>query len=572
MTNIKARRLLFSSLFMIVSTMIIAQSDIVVKAMKDELKRNIENLKMDNYESPFFIQYDLFDFAMKNFVASDGAVTTFSHDSLRNTSVRLLVGAYDFNDESYDIREEYDQFSPFVGDMVVGMGTPLGDDYYGIRSDFWKGTESVYRQAAKKYKRILQSLEAKGKKPEEVLHRRFSKVKPITFFSQPVEGMLTREMGEKVVSELSKRLLDIDGASDVILTLSETKLTKYSVNTEGNSIVERSVEYQLTANPSKMQFDFNAIPLFQISSERVDDVTDIDGLFVSLADGLKARKNKEEKVVNLEGEYDGPVLFVDNAFGRALSTMRLETLFQLSQTIDTAQNTNNYGYMDQSLESRLGQRVSLRNLSLLALPTLRSYMGQKLNGAYAFDREGLKAPDTLVLVQEGILRNLTSQRNVIRKEDFANGTASGPGTLLVQLNFDDSYAELRQELISIAEDEGLDYAIIARNGNSSSNPIKYYQLNLATGEEKLLKDVRLSNFNFNKLRKIKGASSELFVHNSGLIGNLNFLGLNPGLSSFIYPKVVLVDGLDIVYQPEYQYQNQTQQSESFPVPEPQFKK
>lgn len=84
-----------------------AQEDgtsIMEKAMMDELHRNMDSLRVDGYEKPFFISYTVMDAANTMVAASLGALSIFNESKIRNKFVRVMVGDYDFNDESFDLR------------------------------------------------------------------------------------------------------------------------------------------------------------------------------------------------------------------------------------------------------------------------------------------------------------------------------------------------------------------------------------------------------------------------------------------------------------------------------------
>jgi len=75
---------------------------VVQQAMRDELERNMKELKTDGFEKPFFMNYTIEDRTITNVTASFGALTRSTETKNRMAkSVRLLVGDYEFNDESF---------------------------------------------------------------------------------------------------------------------------------------------------------------------------------------------------------------------------------------------------------------------------------------------------------------------------------------------------------------------------------------------------------------------------------------------------------------------------------------
>src|SRR5882724_3570384 len=74
--------------------------DVVLKAMKDEINRNLTELKLPDFEKPFFIMYGISDQKNYSISATLGSITRLSENQSRfRSTTRILVGDYDFNDE-----------------------------------------------------------------------------------------------------------------------------------------------------------------------------------------------------------------------------------------------------------------------------------------------------------------------------------------------------------------------------------------------------------------------------------------------------------------------------------------
>src|SRR5262245_2542214 len=113
---------------------------VVQRAMRDELDRGMKELKAEGFDKPFFINYTILDQKVTQIAASFGAlVRSVETRSRQATSVRLLVGDYEFNDESLN--------SEMGGQQDNNLPLPIEDDYIGIRRSLWISTDNVYRGA-----------------------------------------------------------------------------------------------------------------------------------------------------------------------------------------------------------------------------------------------------------------------------------------------------------------------------------------------------------------------------------------------------------------------------------------
>src|ERR1700740_3153765 len=70
---------------------------IIIKAMKEELNRSWEKLRLDNYESPYFISYQIKDNTYYNIKGKYGAIISSDSDRTRRLFVDVRVGNYSFD-------------------------------------------------------------------------------------------------------------------------------------------------------------------------------------------------------------------------------------------------------------------------------------------------------------------------------------------------------------------------------------------------------------------------------------------------------------------------------------------
>jgi len=123
-------------------------------------------------------------------------------------------------------------------------------------------------------------------------------------------------------------------------------------------------------------------------------------------------------------EYYGPVLL----FHQASSNVFLSGLFGSENSLMASREPLVYNMKKsmvpgkrQAFENRLDKRILPKELSVTALPRMEQYDGVPLLGNVKVDAEGIIPPDEIILVQNGILKNLLSDRVPTPKVPQSNG-------------------------------------------------------------------------------------------------------------------------------------------------------
>ena len=201
-----------------------AEEDIILRAMKDELNRNMKELRHPEYDKPFFIMYGVQDQKVYSVAGSLGSIIHSKEDKSRfKSSTRVLVGDYGFNDESL---EDNLTSSPTAQEI----GLPEDDDYMGIRRSFWSSTDKVYRDAARHFQRHQQTLKESGKPLAEIPHRTFAKGKAATMMPVLTPYSFDKTSWENKVRELSGIFVEHPELAYSSVMVSFTEGHRYLVN------------------------------------------------------------------------------------------------------------------------------------------------------------------------------------------------------------------------------------------------------------------------------------------------------------------------------------------------------
>jgi hypothetical protein len=118
-----------------------ATADPVLRAMGDELDRSITELKLNDLDKPYFIQYTVYDDEDFTASATFGALSRSSPTHQRLVWAQVRVGGYDFDNTGYA--------GGRGGNGSAGSGayTTLDDDYNALRHSLWLTTDAAYKSA-----------------------------------------------------------------------------------------------------------------------------------------------------------------------------------------------------------------------------------------------------------------------------------------------------------------------------------------------------------------------------------------------------------------------------------------
>ncbi len=540
---------------------------VIMKAMQDELIRNMENLEYKDYDKPFFISYTIADAHTLSINATLGSLVTSNITHLRDWAVRVMTGDYLVTDENFE--DIMDSNSDYYQDPKL----PLDDDYYGIRSCLWEATDMVFKSASQTYKNKITALREKNIAPEDLPVADFSRAPVVKQIIPGVKCEFDKDKYENIARELSSIFNNYQEIfySDVTIIMYYADI--YFVNSEGTEVIlpltisSIAVSAQTVADDSEV---INNQVIYYFT--KPDDCPDFGEL----------KKDAENMVNNLlalrtadsfADSYSGPVLITDQAAAQLLAYNLFSGTNNLiayrEPLYANPQMAMYYGQQSFSTESKIDKRIASRSLSVSARPKLKEFNNIKLIGNFTIDAEGVIPHEDLILIENGILKTLLNGRTPTKKIEESNGhnrfavmnrgfnKQIGPGVIVVSCQEGKSKEELKRALIEKAKEEELDYAIIIKPAFTASNyrPVNIYKVSLEDGNERLVRSVNLVNLINSSLKNITGISNKGIVYNTMFpegIGGSIFNSFNSGInlinglpSSFVVPDALLLEEIEI---------------------------
>ncbi len=541
--------------------------NIIMKAMRDELNRNMEELEYEDYKKPFFISYAIADARTLLINATLGSLVRSNMSHIRDWYIRVIIGDYKMTDENF---EDIGTGSP---DYPQYLKLPLDDDYYGIRRCLWEATDMVYKSASQTYKNKINTLTEKNIDPEDLPIADFSYAPVVSVNIDGPEFDLNKSKYEDIARDLSSLF---DNYPEIIysdVTFAVFYADIYFINSEGTEVKiplelwSIAVSAQTFADDSEVIS--NQLLYYFMNPDECPNLNVLKEDVTCMVDNLMALK--EAEIYN--DNYSGPVLITDQTVAQLLAFNLFSgpnSLIAYREPLyANPQMSVYYGQRSFSTESKIDKRIISKFLSVSALPGLKNYNGIALTGNFSVDGEGVIPPDSLVLIENGILKTLLNDRTPTKRIDKSNGhnryaimgtgitKQIGPGVIFVSCSEGKSREDMKNELIERAKEERLDYAIMIKPITSGTNyrPVNVYKVSLEDGSEKLIRSVNLGNFIDNNLKDILCVSDSNIVYNTmipeGMSGGMleSFMSgtdIIKGLpSSFIVPDAILIEEIEI---------------------------
>lgn len=502
--------------------------DVIFGALRQELERGMEGLRLPGYTTPHYMSYILKDTEFASVTASLGTIVSDRYvPSDRYVGAAVYTGDYQLNNDA--------GYQP----MYAFSRTVADNDPAQIRRDLWAISDALYKNAASMYQNKLASLKRQNitdPLPDMIRTQAVKVIDDAPALNADRERMRT------MAKELSSMFLDYPDLYGTMVMLSAMQHTTYIANSEGSLIKQPVTVYVLSAAAG-----IDTPEGTEVGNQLVE--------YYPAADGFPATSELRKKIEKFAAQtleiktapvadeyYYGPVMYEGQAAMVTFTSNLLspKTLLAYRKPVDDQAATT-------TLANRVGRKVIDTRLTVKNLTDLEEYNGKKLFGAYGVDLEGVVPADGVTLIDKGLFRHTLSSRipTDISSEStgslrFGISVGKGsigvyPGVLQITATETESPEELKKQLIERAAEEGNDCAYIVRSVGSA-NP-RLYRVDLATGDEKLVRNANVPVPALDKLYRLAGISDQEQVVNEQINNSVPF--------TIICPKAILVNDIEI---------------------------
>lgn len=442
-----------------------AQDDALARAMRDEMARSMEELRLGDMEKPYFVSYTVRESKEARVTAALGGVISRSERGGRMLLVEVRAGSPSLDNTNFLTRP---QFGSALGMAGLPTPLPLEDDYGELRRKIWLATDIAYKQALDYLAKKRAALENETR-VEEVPD--FSEAEPY----RHRDDRPTVEPDAAGIEALARDLSAVfQGMPHIFVSEASAMMEGGRIsylNSEGTEFVR--LDGRLSVRVSAGTQAEDGTPLedaFVIYGKTLSELPSKETL-IERARGL-AERLRELREAPLLDRYTGPVLFEGQAAAELVRRVLVPRLLAVKEpVVGDARFSRTARQQANPFLDKLGSRVLPRFLNVANDPTADWHGETPLLGGYGVDDEGVPGRRTAV-VQRGILKTLLATRNpapgVAASTGSRRGGGPAPSNLFVEAQGGLEPGELREELLALAEERELEYAIrIRRIGGSS---------------------------------------------------------------------------------------------------------
>lgn len=513
----------------------------LLDAMAQELDRNQAELKLKENRGPYFISYQLKDYDQREIVARYGALFQDATARDRQVFVDVRVGDYVFDSS---IEDEFDFSTSLKGaSYITRKSAPIDDSAEALRTALWLVTDEKYKTALFNY------LKKKGeavyvvddpKRPPS-----FSKETPVKQLGARAALEFAHDRWAAFARETSSRLAKEPAFFDSEVRVTADKIVRYLVTTEGTRLITEHTLYGVHVSAVTRADDGqlleNSRNWYAPSEGQLPDVAVMKRDLERMVADLNALR-----VAPTIDPYTGPAILEPDAAGVLFHEAIGHRLEGERQDSDTEGKT---------FRGQVGRQVLPAFISVLDDPTIRARGGSQLNGAYAYDEQGVPA-QRVTLVQDGVLKTYLLSRKPVEGFLKSNGHGRSQGNrkpiarmanLIVESKKRVSEAELKKQLIAEAKRQGKPFGLLIRDitgGNTNTTGFGYqafkgtprmvYRVDVKTGQETLVRGVEIVGTPLSAMNRIMATGTLEGVFNG-------FCGAESGMVpvSTVAPAVLL---------------------------------
>lgn len=478
-----------------------AQGDGLLEALLTELDRSKAQLKMDQVQAPYFIEYRVSDVEDIGLEAAFGALRDNQHQHVRILRVVVRIG--DYKQDSH--------FGRSQGESTI---LPLDNDPIALRHQIWLTTDDAYKAAGQGLAEKQAALKQFSADPSPVDD--FAKAPQMIAVEPTVSLHVDEAAWKKTLEDVTNLYRQYPDVQNVSASARFTAANEYLVNSEGTVTRSGKTTYSVSLSSAAQAADgmrLGRSPAFMVArAEELPSREKLIGEAKKMLDTVVALR----QAPIVEEEYRGPILFAPDAADDIVASLIGQNL--LGQKPQLGKPNRTTGAFATSYKTR----VLPNFLSVVDDPTMKEFQGKSLVGSYAVDSEGVKA-EKVSTVENGLLSNYLIGRVPIRDFPASNGhgraapgSPPGPslGVLLVKSSDAQSAEELKKKVVQMVTDQGKEYGYRVETLGPGNSPRLLYRVYAKDGHEELVRGAVFSELDIRALR-----SDLIAVGNDPLVSN-----------------------------------------------------
>ena len=463
-----------------------ANGDALLEALLTELDRSKAQLKMDQVQPPYYIEYRVNDVDEYAAEAAFGALREQQRIHVRILRVVVRVG--DYKQDSY--------FGQGMGETNI---LPLDDDPLALRHQIWLATDAAYKAAGEALTEKQAALKQFSAEEDPVDD--FAKAPVVTAVEPTVKLQIDETSWKKTLEDVTNLYRRYPDVQSVTASARFSAINEYLVSSEGTVMRSGKNTYLVQLNSAAQAADgmrLNRNPFWMTArAEELPSHDALAGESKKMLDTLTALR----QAPIVEEEYRGPVLFAPDAADDVVASMIGANVLGRKPQLGRPNRTT--GAFATSYKTR----VLPNFLSVVDDPAMEDFQGKSLVGSYEVDDEGVKA-QTVTLIDSGTLTNYLIGRQPIRDFPASNGhgraapgsfPAPSLGVLLLKSTAAESPDALKRRVVQMVSDQGKPYGyrVETMGGNA---PRLLYRVYAKDGHEELVRGAVFNELDIRALR------------------------------------------------------------------------
>jgi len=526
-----------------------AQESPIVRAMRDELKRSMADLRLKDEPAPYYIDYEVDDVSTMRIIGRLGSLLDDSETRSRTLYVDVRVGDYAFDSSRFVIQGR----GGGGGDGSASV--TLDDDYDVIRRQIWLATDAAYKRAVSVFARkkaAFQNRVGVDAIPD------LSREMPVATVQPASAGSSARRTWIDRVQQLSAMFAASSAIESSDVWAVETRGTRYYVNSEGFTTL-MPIQLATLRVTAESQADDSMILRdgFSLIENRLEDMP----AMASLAERTNGvvQHLTAQRTAPVGEEFTGPVLLE----GQASPEFVAQTLIPLMVARRPPDSDNPRFAQSQGQGSpflrRLGLRVLSDSFSASDTPSLDTFGGRPVPGAYAADDEGMR-PKDVRLVEKGrlltLLTSRTPQKNLLQSNGHGRAGGAQAGVFQLQSAQAVPAAELKAKYLEVLKAQDKAFGYIVRGvanpseitvGGGPGGPFILDAVKVTLdGREEPVRGLRFGNIAPTAFRDLVEASQERTLYNYRVSGTDAASVIVPSL---MFEELELLKTTDVLQKP-----------------------
>ena len=426
---------------------VVEGEDAVLQAMSQEVERAMQ-LWSAAPISPYYLAIETTETQGVMITGEEGALQGYSPAHARWVDVDIRIGDPRL-DSTHALRSGQDSGGR------GGRSVPLGDDVAVLQRSIWREIDERYIEAAERWAKVVSDKQVLvDEEPADDL----APVEPRQAFHDAAVLQVDTALWEERIRQASAVLAESPVVADGSVRLAAIASTQRFASSDGTRLRHGRSAYRVMISVDALAEDGTALKLGRYwdahSTEGLPDGETLIAETRALAQQLADLREAPE-----EEPYNGPAILTGRAsavFFHEILGHRLEG--HRLKRVDDAQTFRNM----------VGEAILPPFISVVDDPSLTQAAGQDLNGHYRYDNQGVAGQRT-VLVKDGVLVGFLQSRSPVCQGETSNGhgrrqqgkdSVTRQGNLIIDATQTVSEAKLREKLIRLAQEGGLEYGLL----------------------------------------------------------------------------------------------------------------